>query len=118
MAAIMDDDYKKIIDFLSKTLKYGEKIQNDLLKCDEEKCNILSKIKNKINESMIKHNNLKQELKNLNTEINDAKLRVEKDHSNLNIQLLTLDHLTKILNKSNNTVKRLNSIEKLQEIYL
>lgn len=119
LCSILDDeDYKKTIDLLSETLKYGEELQNDKSKSEEDKKRIHNEIKNKINESMIKQLELQEELNDTCSEICNLQIKLQNYEDQFNEKLSTLMSLIKSLDDLKVTLKRFNQVEELKSNYL
>ena len=111
-------DSKTIIDGLSKTLKFGEKLRNDRLRSEEKKRRALNEVKSRVNESMAKQRKLQEEITRLDLEIKNSKIQIQKHQYDFETNLTTLVNQVKSPIKSNANAQRLKLIEELQTFYL
>jgi len=112
------DDIKSIFDLLSRTLQYGDRIQEDKLRSDEEKKQTLNEIREKIKVSMNRHEELKSEQNEINRMISDLKIRIQDGQNKLNEKLLILERAMKSFNKIKAIGKHLDLLDELQSYFL
>lgn len=117
-ASASDQKIKKTIDCLSKTLQFGAKLRNDRLRSEEKKRRAVFELKSRMKETVAKHQKLNEEIAQLNSELRDSKLRIQKQQYAFEMSLTTLGNLIKSRNRSNASAQRVKLVEELQTFYL
>ena len=112
------NDSKTIIDGLSKTLKLGEQLRNDRLRCEERKRRALNEVMSRVKESAAEQQKLQAAIVRLNSEVKNSKLRIQRHQYEFDKSLATLVNLIRTLDSSNASAQRLKLVKELQTFYL
>lgn len=116
--SILTNDTKRVVDFLSRTLQFGQRIQDEKSRSDEEKKRTLDELRCSVQKSMKRHEQLQSEQGEICSEISDLKIRIQNERDEFVEKLCTLERTSDSLSKAKISNQKLNLIKELQNHFL